>query len=57
MEHWLAEKLEQFERDWPKAAAAIRALERDFDLRMLDVHPGNIMLHPINPSNDPGAQH
>ena len=49
MVEWLAEKREQFGSDWPKAAAAIREMERRFGLRMLDVHPGNIMLGPVRP--------
>jgi hypothetical protein len=49
MAEWLAEKREQFGLDWGKAAAAIRDLERRFGLRMTDVHPANIMLHPIRP--------
>jgi hypothetical protein len=47
MAEWLADKREQFGPDWPKAAAAIREVERRFGLRMLDVHPANIMLHPV----------
>jgi hypothetical protein len=49
MAEWLADKREQFGTDWPKAAAAIREVERRFGLRMLDVHPANIMLHPVRP--------
>lgn len=42
MAEWLAEKREQFGDRWPRAAAVLRALERDHGLRLLDVHPGNI---------------
>jgi hypothetical protein len=49
MAEWLTEKREQFGTDWPRAAVALRELERTFDLRMLDVHPANIMLHPVRP--------
>jgi hypothetical protein len=59
MAEWLAEKREQFGADWPRAAAAMRELERDYGLRMTDVHPGNIMLHPIRrgpqASGSPGS--
>jgi hypothetical protein len=46
MQDWLEEKREQFGEDWPKAAAVIRAMERDFGLRLLDVHPANIRSAP-----------
>lgn len=46
MEEWLAEKQEQFGALWPRAAAVIRALERDHGLRLTDVHPGNIRFAP-----------
>jgi hypothetical protein len=46
LEHWLAEKQEQFGALWPRAAAVIRALERDHGLRLTDVHPGNIRFGP-----------
>ncbi len=46
MEEWLEEKQEQFGALWPRAAAVIRALERDHGLRLTDVHPGNIRFAP-----------
>lgn len=46
LERWLAEKQEQFGALWPRAAAVIRALERDHGLRLTDVHPGNIRFAP-----------
>ncbi len=46
MQEWLAEKQEQFGSLWPRAAAVIRALERDHGLGLTDVHPGNIRFAP-----------
>lgn len=44
---WLREKRAQFGADWPRAAAAIREMDRRFKLVLLDVHPGNIMLRAV----------
>lgn len=41
-EMWSAEKVEQFEEDWPKVKALLLALTH-LGIYMTDVHPGNIM--------------
>ncbi|MFM9997182.1 MAG: hypothetical protein ACKVU4_15445 [Phycisphaerales bacterium] len=47
MQDWLAEKQEQFGEDWPRAAGVIAALEREYGLRLTDIHPGNIRFRPF----------
>lgn len=47
MQEWLAEKQEQFGEDWARAAVVIVALERDYGLRLTDIHPGNIRFRPF----------
>jgi hypothetical protein len=42
MDEWIEHKREQFGRNWPRVALILREFERDFGLRLLDVHPGNI---------------
>ncbi len=40
----LADQQEKLGADWSRAAQVIRAIERDFGLKLTDVHPANIRL-------------